>query len=949
MKRYTPTMLTALGLILGSYGSSFAQDDSSDGDTQIVEEQVIVTGTYIPRQTGNLSSPVAVIDGDALHSSGGNTIADVIQQLTINTGAQNYTDAFTQNVSTGTSNVNLRGLGVSSTLVLLNGKRQVVSGAPTDQGLTFVDISSLIPFIAIARIEIVTDGAAALYGSDAVAGVVNFITRNDFKGIELSARAQTVTEDSQLDLNIGGIVGFGNGRTHFTASFEYMHRTSLTTAERRFPGSLDPVNGDFSNAGFPGSFIVPYLPTGLSPAIQAAWTFLFDSAGLVPGVADAIEPLLGLPFVPGAITPILADPNCAAGDNSVLPSTFPFGFCRLDFGSFFDLVAEEERILGHLTFTHDFNEDVSFFLEASIAINDAKRNNSPSFPVPGPHAVLANVPGTSAFYNPFNPFGLSPVLPGPATLPLFFIGRSVGQGPAAPSFHDSDTWRIHARFDGTFGDNGTWEVSFTHAQNKFHLTVQDVLGDRWDLALNGLGGPGCNPLTGVPGLGGCQFFNPFGTSLTAAPGTTVPGPFGGQIPVVNDPALIAWMTGDLTQDYLSRLTVAEGIITNSFDAGLASPIGYAVGFQYRKNVYNLTWDAQSNADNFLFLLGGPNFATNLDSFSFFGEVVIPFTDRIEMQVALRYEDYGGTIGSSIDPKVGIFAEVSNTFLVRGSFGTSFRAPTGFQLFGTQTSLQQLIDTLPGQPTTPQFFAVRTSGTGALVPEEATNWNFGFTWEPSDRFTLDFDYWWFDFENIIVQESAQAILNANPLDPRIIRSPLTGGVVRIDSNFVNASSLKTSGFDVAAEYRIPMNDHGELIFGFNATHISKYDLIDPQAGAISGAGVRNFNNFGVSTPQWRFVGSANWAVGQHDIFVFVRFIDSYLDDQNNLPISSHTTVDFQYNFYIGDPGDERAWRFSVGVINIFNNFPPTVLTNQGFDTKIHDPRGRMVYGQFTKGF
>ena len=124
MKRYTPTMLTALGLILGSYGSSFAQDDSSDGDTQIVEEQVIVTGTYIPRQTGNLSSPVAVIDGDALHSSGGNTIADVIQQLTIQTGAQNYTDAFTQNVSTGTSNVNLRGLGVSSTLILLNGKRQ---------------------------------------------------------------------------------------------------------------------------------------------------------------------------------------------------------------------------------------------------------------------------------------------------------------------------------------------------------------------------------------------------------------------------------------------------------------------------------------------------------------------------------------------------------------------------------------------------------------------------------------------------------------------------------------------------------------------------------------------------------------------------------------------------------------------------------------------------------
>jgi len=783
MKRYTPTMLTALGLILGSYGSAFAADDTDTSDKE--EEQVLVTGTYIPRQVGNESSPTNVIVIEDINSAGANTIADLTQQLTINTGSQNYTDAFTQNVSTGTSNINLRGLGISSTLVLLNGKRQVVSGAPTDAGLTFVDTSSLIPFIDIQRIEIVKDGGSALYGSDAVAGVVNFITRNDFEGLELSARAQTVTEDSQLDLNVGGIVGFGNGTTHFTASFEYMHRTSLTTAERRFPGSLDPVNGDFSNAGYPGSFIVPYLPTGLSAPLQAAWTAYFDSAGNIPGVADALEPLLGFPSIPGSITPVFSDLGCAAGDNSVLPSTFPIGFCRLDFGDYYDLVSEEERILGHVTFSHDFNEDVSFFLEGSIALNDAMRNNSPSFPVPGPHALLANVPGTSVPYNPFNPFGVSPVLPGPATLPLFFIGRSVGQGPSAPSYHNSDTWRIHARFDGNFGDDGTWQLSFTHAVNKFHLGVRDVLANRWDLALNGLGGAGCNPSTGVPGLGGCQFFNPFSSSLTAAPGATVPGPFGGTVPLANDPALIDWFTGDVTQDYLSKLTVAEGVITNGFDAGLSGgPISYAVGFQYRKNIYNLTWDAQANADNYLFLLGGPNFATNQDSYAFFGEVRVPFTNRIEMQAAVRYENYGGTVGSSIDPKVGIYAEVSDAFRLRGSFGTSFRAPTGFQLFGTQTSLQQLVDTLPGQPTTPQFFAVRTAGTGMLVPEEATNWNAGFTWEPSDRFTLDFDYWWFNFDNIIVQESAQAILNANPLDSRIIRSSVTGGVVRIDSNFVD---------------------------------------------------------------------------------------------------------------------------------------------------------------------
>jgi outer membrane receptor protein involved in Fe transport len=673
---------------------------------------------------------------------------------------------------------------------------------------------------------------------------------------------------------------------------------------------------------------------------------------LVPGIADAVEPLLGLPFVPGSITPVLTDPSCAAGANSVTPSTFPFGFCRLDFGSFFDLVPDEERILGYASLTHDFSDSVRFFLEGSVAFNNATRNNSPSFPIPGPQAFLSNVGATAAPFNPFNPFGTSPVLigpGGPTTLPLFFIGRSVGQGAPAKSTHDSDTWRIHARFDGDWGNDGTWQLSFTHAENKFSLGVADVLTDRFTLALNGLGGSACNPATGVPGLGGCQFWNPFGTALTAGAGATVPGPFGGTVPVANDPNLVAWFTGLVTQDYDSSLTVAEGIMTNSIDGILPNPITFALGFQFRTADYSLNYDSQSNADNFLFTLGGPDFATQQDVFAVFGELNVPLHERIDLQLALRYEKYDNGVGDTLDPKVGVYIQASNSVSLRGSFGTSFRAPTGFQLFGSQTSVQQLIDTLPGQPTTPQFFAVRATGGGALVPEEATNWNLGFTFEPNDRFSFDFDYWSFDFENIIVQESAQAILNANPLDPRIIRSSLTGGVVRINTSFVNASSMKTSGIDISTSYRAPLKNLGELIFGFDATHIAKYQIVDPFAGVVNGAGSRNFNNFGTSTPTWRFVGSTQWRYRSHEAFVFVRFINSYTDDQNNLPIGSHTTVDLQYNFTFGDPDDDKAFRFSLGVINLFNNFPPTVLTNQGFDTKVHDPRGRMVYGRITKGF
>lgn len=959
MKRYTPTLFTALGLIFASGGISFAQDTQDASDDQVIE-QVFVTGTLIGRQTGNISSPIAIIDTEDILASGAGTIADLIQNLTINTGAQNYTDAFTQNVSTGTSNINLRGLGVSSTLVLLNGNRQVVSGAPTDNGLLFVDTSSLVPLIAIGRIEILEDGATTTYGSDAVAGVVNFITRNNFEGLELSVGAQSITGESQLDINVEGIFGIGNNRTHFMASFGYLHRTPLTTAERRFPGSFDPVNGDFSNAGQPGAFIVPYLPTELPAPLagfldlatyQFLWTSLFDSGGgVIPNVADFFEPLLGQPSVPGAIPPVLTDPNCAVGENSVVPSTFPFGFCRLDFGSYFDLVAKEERILGYMEFSHDLSDTVSFALEVSAARNRATRNNSPSFPIPAAQTMLVNNPASlTSFYNPFNPFGISQIIGVDITLPIFFIGRTIGQGPPAPSTHDSDTYRVFAGFDGDFGSDGNWQINFVHAQNKFYLRVDDVLKNEFSLALNGLGGPACNPLTTLPGTGGCQFFNPFGSALIAAPGDTVPGPFGGQVPVANDPALIAWFTDTFTQDYDSRLTVVDAIVSNSFTAVLDQPIQYAIGVQYRKVNYDLTRDANSNADNYLFLVGGQDFTSSLGVFAIFGELDIPLGENVDLLLALRYEKYNQGVGDTLDPKIGIIARPTDSFSVRGTFGTSFRAPNGFQLFGSQTSVQQLTDTLPGQPTTPQFFPVRTTGTGSLVPETSTAFNFGFTWDVSNNFSIDIDYWIFDFKNIIVEESAQAIINANPLDPRITRSLVTGGIVIVNTNFVNASSLKTTGFDITAEYLVPMDKAGDLRFGFDATHIIKYDLVDPQAGAVKGAGNRNFNNFGTSTPQWRFVGSAGWSYKQSEVYVFVRYISSYTDDQNNVPIESHTTVDLQYNFFIGDKNDENNWRLSVGVINIFNNFPPTVLTNQGFDTKVHDPRGRMVYGRIIKGF
>src|SRR5690606_34834721 len=198
------------------------------------------------------------------------------------------------------------------------------------------------PMIAFERVELLKDGATALYGSEAVAGVVNFITRSDFEGFELALDLQTIDAHPQDDKQLSGLYGVGNNRTHLLVAFSVLDREPLTTYDRRLSNPED----DTSQAGNPGSFLVPSLPG--NPAFQSVWTAAFDSN--LNGVADFVEPQIDLPQVPGARPPVFADQDCAAiaaQDSKVVPSIvqavpspigdIPIGLCEFDFGEFWNL------------------------------------------------------------------------------------------------------------------------------------------------------------------------------------------------------------------------------------------------------------------------------------------------------------------------------------------------------------------------------------------------------------------------------------------------------------------------------------------------------------------------------------------------------------------------------------------------------------------------------------
>ena len=895
--RKTAVAALVSAALLCSPLSALAQEsqDSEKKEAKDVE-LILVTGSFVRRSENFESpSPLAVVDSVAIDAIGAKNIADITQTLTINTGAENNPDAFTQNATAGTSNINLRGLGVASTLILLNNKRQVVNAQPTNEGLNFVDTSSLVPMIAIDRMEVVKDGASALYGSDAVAGVVNFITKRNYDGVMVSADYQDGAHGNNKEYILQGLWGASGDNGNVMAAISYTNRSPLFLSDRR----LSRPEDDTSSLGNPASYFLNIPGMGALPIID-----------------------------PYGCEEYGGSPNLLAPSGTI--PGLDIGFCGFDFGKFYSYVADESRVNTYVSANYEFENDITWTAEFGMARNRAERGGAPSFPI----LTSPIVPD----YHPQNPFGQ----------PVAFFGRAEGNGfEGDPANTESDTFRFSTNLQGVT-DSGFWEISYTRAVNDFVFSVPDVLNTEFQLALYGLGGSNCDPVAGTPGEGNCEFFNPFATSYTSSP---------------NSDYVVDSFTGKQVIDSKADLEVIEAFTSfDVFEVG-GGYAALALGVQYRENQLSQDYDELSNQDSFTFVIGNPDIDGSQDVWAAFGELALPLTDDLDVQVALRYEDYGGNIGSTVDPKLAVSYRASDTLSFRGSISTSFRAPTVFLAQGGATSLQQILDPVQGAVT---FVAVRTSGNEELKPEESTAYNLGISFEPFRDLSLELDYWNFAFEDLIIQENAQAVLNADPTDPdRIVRAgdPLTGPLLQINNTYVNASELETSGLDFVASYKLE-TEAGSFTPSLNATYITKYDLKDPQAGNIDGAGRRNFNNIGVSSPELRVNLGLAW---QHDIHaanLFVRYISSYDDDQNcsdgtaNLTgcadgfyeIDSHVTVDAQYNIDLGALFEtSQSYVLSLGGINLFDEDPPQLFTNSGFDSKVHDPRGRQIYARLAIEF
>jgi len=354
MIRPLPYTRKLVSIAIAAATATLSQATVAQDDT--VLEEVVVTGSFIKGAATDAPSPVSVIDRDNLMQQGAPTTVDIVQNLTFSSGTENQSNQFASGNTAGTANINLRGLGLSRTLVLMNGRRLVTAAAQANDGSAFVDINT-IPALAINRIEVLKDGAAATYGSDAVAGVANFNTRSDFVGFEISGSYQDI-DGSDGDYDLGAIWGIEGSNFNVVTSIGYRTRSELPNSERLSDvrPRIDTLSAaESGNGTLPliraddGLVLFGQSTTGNPAALLPIPAALLEPDGTVTNATTAA--LRGN----GLRVNFVRDPECVAAGGVISSANR----CGYDFINFSNAIEEEEHI--------------QFFTEASYDINESTR------------------------------------------------------------------------------------------------------------------------------------------------------------------------------------------------------------------------------------------------------------------------------------------------------------------------------------------------------------------------------------------------------------------------------------------------------------------------------------------------------------------------------------------------------------------------------------------------
>ena len=947
--------------------------------TALELDEVVVTGTSAEAAATELPYSVAVAARRKLEEQGFPLVTEFFKALGVSHGVVGerqswYNANEVAAVPETVANVNLRGLGASRTLVLLNGRRQVYLPARLIGG-RYVDINSF-PSIAIDRIEVLKEGASAIYGSDAVAGVANFLTRGDFEGTEVTASHEYFAGAG--DTNVGGIVGRRLGeRARAVLSAEWLTRQQLTPEERDWAlRDYEAGAGAWSWTGNPGAFLTPHT-TGMESA------------------EDLVATLSGAHF---SDDDIFIDPRCL--DFGGYLETYT---CRFRYQPWDNLLEQNNHFRAFAEINGEVGDNSSYHIEGLWAeASTPAWVTTPSFPPISPYDGLQVVPSENPGRQAFcGQYAVSAGFMSSAEClqnDWYFFGRLVGHsGPGRTLERNSRTQRVSASWDGGLdaleGHDNRLNVAISYSRSSGNVNQPAEYAYRKFLAFRGYGGPDCGvdvvadpgspsgmalgPTGGsMAGQGNCQFYNPFSNALqySQQPGARFvteanpdfsPG-------LANDPELLAWINEEVDVESAADMLVADATFTGS--SGAAE--NYALGYQFRWFDVSANPNAAGNlnqnpcsvlgsraclekAGPFTFTTGVYPYEASQTVHRFFGELPLHLADeRLHVQLAANYEFYN--VASSFNPKVAIRYDITDQFALRGSLQTTFRAPSVDDLNEDRTTALAYVNEAG------VYKAVDTYGSEDLAPEQALTYNAGFVLSVADesgfvpvQFTAD--YWSYDFKDVIAVVPYNAITRLyhegggvrDAIKQYVTCSDGRGtgtcdvtGIERIHVDLINWPGVKTSGFDFQLNAR---SQAGEGIFnaGLEATYTNKYSIEAVNVGGVDVAsdseGAGRLNKYNPIAPplpslKGRLFGSYGWS--DYSVVGYINYISSYKDHDEEgseyEDIGSFVTLDATALWR-----PSRGLGISLSLLNLLDVAPPYVKWEQSFDGFTHSAKGRRV--------
>ena len=935
-------------------------------------QEVVVTGSRILQSVAQTTQPLSVITAQQIEKTGVASVGDLLQQLTTGGSALNQKFNSSGNfgyppdgggIGAGSSQVDLRNLDSKRTLLMVDGLRWVNESSAS--GVSGSADLNTIPLSIIDHIEVLEDGASSIYGSDAIAGVVNIITRKRADGVEISGYTGEFGKGgrtSEASFTAGGSSGKFSGL--FVASF---YNQDQINSSKWWQSSVpEPVAG---------------IGSGSSATPQGRATFC-DPSVPVPNYGSCTPDqsnFFNVTLNNGTTTPVWNGSNPTNP-----PSTYHnwSGADRFDFALYNLLLTPSQRKALWTGVSFDVSDDVQLYAKGMFNKRNSTNQAAPEPIFVGPYAGTGGLADTTnvSRLNPYNPYGIdlcavaSPTC-GSGVANLGWITRRPLEAVPRIFNQDVDTWYFSGGLRGTLHmlEGLTWDLNYVNSDNR----AKQTFTGGYNIAKIGIA-------LGDPAICG------------RIPGCVPLDLFGGQWRQIT-PAMLKYILATQIDSSDQTLKLVSANITGTVFHIQDRGAGIAIGAEHR--LYDGAFEPDplrqtgESQDSPAFPVSASYHVNEA-----YAEFSLPLLASLGMSGAARYSDYS-TFGSTTTYKGGLRWQPIENFAVRGTYSTGFRAPNLGELYGLTQFAATLVDpcgptgspvVFPGSKSpylagciaqgVPNGFqqantqiTTFTGGNPVLNAEKSDSYTAGIVhragWAEghaaTDKLSFEANYYNHKVKGAIQAEDIQALLNACVLaggTDRNLCAPFTRGAgsqLNPPQNFLqNLAEISTSGVDVKAAWLSKPLGLGHFSASLQATRINDYKAVDKLGQVVQRTVGIEVNNSAI--PRWRANAQLGWGVGGWEVSWNLRFLSAVAEPcgnaQTNIPVPGcqdssgafnsslmhglHSIVYHDLQVAWTDPFRLNGLKLAAGVINLFGADPPVCYscTLNGYDAGTYDLPG-----------